>query len=308
VKPTAGLTIGLWIAITLAPGITVATDHEEPAVPGVETLQAVTAFFDYDARIPLQARIVERIEDDETVRDKVIFRGVRGFWVPGYLEIPKDGAAVHPCVLLLHGWSWSKESWYDDDNDVYGGNLRRALLDAGYAIFALDAQIHGDRIAENDYAVVNIWPGEGTTKQRNLFTLAEICEQTVRDYRRSLDYLQMRPEIDVERIGAFGYSMGAWQVVPLAAVEPRVRVAVAAALPTERPQYDPVAPRNYAMGITQPFLLQIGREDVMASVAGGEQVHELLTSSTKQLIWYPSGHLLPVTYVPDAVAWFRRHL
>lgn len=275
---------------------------------GPEALQAVKAFYDYDPGIPLDARIVERVDGGKTVRDKVTFWGVRGFWVPGYLEVPKDGAAPHPCVLLLHGWSWSKDSWYDDDNDVYGGNMRRALLEAGFAIFALDAQIHGDRIAENDYAVVNIWPGEGAPPQRNFFTLAEICEQTVRDYRRGLDYLQTRPEIDMERIGAFGYSMGAWQVFPLSACEPRVRVAVAAALLTSRPQYDPIAPRNYAAGIAQPFLVQIGREDEMASVEGGEQVLALLPNSAKQLIWYASGHLLPAAYVPDAVAWFRKHL
>jgi fermentation-respiration switch protein FrsA (DUF1100 family) len=112
----------------------------------------------------------------------------------------------------------------------------------------------------------------------------------------------------MKRIGAFGYSMGAWQVFPLAACESRVRVSVAAALPTTRPQYDPMAPLNYVAGIAQPFLVQIGREDEMASVAGGEQVHALLPSAAKQLIWYDSGHLLPVEYVPDAVAWFRRYL
>jgi len=285
-----------------------AAEKGEVAALGPEALQAVEAFFDYDPGIPLGARVVERVDDGKTVRDKVIFRGVRGFWVPGFLEVPKDGAAPHPCVLLLHGWSWSKDSWYVDDNDVYGGNMRKALLEAGFAIFALDAQIHGDRIAENDYAVVNIWPGEGDTPQRNFFTLTEVCEQTVRDYRRGLDYLQTRPEVDMERIGAFGYSMGAWQVLPLAAVESRIRVAAAAALPTERPQYDPIAPRNYAAGIAQPFLVQIGREDEMASVEGGEQVHALLSSAVKRLIWYESGHLLPVTYVPDAVAWFSENL
>ena len=285
-----------------------AAEKERPTALGPEALQAVKAFYDYDPRIPLDARIVERVDGGKTVREKVTFRGVRGFWAPGYLEVPTDGDAPHPCVLLLHGWSWSKECWYEDDNDVHGGELRRALLEAGFAIFALDAQIHGDRIAENDYAVVNIWPGEGETQQRNFFTLAEICEQTVRDYRRGLDYLETRPEVDMERIGAFGYSMGAWQVVPLSACEPRVRVSVAAALPTERPQYDPIAPRNYAAGIAQPFLVQIGREDEMASVEGGEQVHALLSSAAKELIWYASGHLLPVAYVPDAVGWFRGHL
>lgn len=275
---------------------------------GEEAFNAVRAYYDYDPGVPLGARVVERLDTPETLRDRVVFRGVRAFWVAGYLEVPKDRPGPHPCVLLLHGWSWSKECWYDDDNYVSGGNLRRALLGAGFALFALDAQIHGDRIAENDYAVVNIWPGEGAEPQRNYFTLAEICEQTVRDYRRGLDWLRGRPEIDPARLGAFGYSMGAWQVFPLCACEERVKVSVAAALPTGRILYDPVAPQAYVRGIRQPFLLQIGRQDEMATLAAGEQLAALLPSTQKRLIWYDGGHSLPVAYVEDTVAWFRQHL
>ena len=284
-----------------------AEEKIERTALGPEALQAVKAFFDYDPSIPLDARIVERLEEGETRRDKITFRGVRSFWVPGLLEIP-PGDGPHSCILLLHGWSWSKECWYDDDNYVSGGNLRRALLEAGFAIFALDAQIHGDRIAENDYAVVNIWPGEGEEKQKNFFSLPEICEQTVRDYRRGLDYLQTRPEIDMERIGAFGYSMGAWQMFPLSACEPRVKVSVAPALPTEIPLYDPVSPWNFVAGISQPFLIQAGLQDEATPRKSGEQLLQLIASPQKQLLWYDGDHSLPVAYVPDAVAWFRNHL
>ncbi|MFH1566766.1 MAG: alpha/beta fold hydrolase [Gemmatimonadota bacterium] len=278
------------------------------AALGDQALQAVKAYYHYDPGIPLSARVVERLDDDTMRRDKVVFRGVRSFWVPGLLELPRNRPGPHPCVLLLHGWSGSKECWYDDDNYVSGGNLRRALLEAGFAVFALDAQMHGDRIAENDYAVVNVWPGDGPAPQRNYFTLYEVCEQTVRDYRRGLDYLATRPEIDMTRVGAFGYSMGAWQVFPLCAVDPRVRVAVAAALPTERPSFETIAPQGYVAGIGQPFLLQLGRQDEMATLAGGERLHDLLPGPIKRLIWYDGGHSLPVAYVPDATAWFAAHL
>ena len=130
----------------------------------------------------------------------------------------------------------------------------------------------------------------------------------MRDYRRGLDYLQTRADIDMDRIGAIGYSMGAWQVYPLSAFESRVKVSVAAALPTEREKYDPVAAQNYAAGITQPFLMQIGRQDEMASRESGEQLCALMPSAAKELIWYDGGHSLPVVYVADAVAWFKAYL
>ena len=301
-----------WISAVIGTAALMATpttaEERRMTALGDEALQAVKAFFDYDPSVPLQARVVERRDREGTRRDKVVFRGVRGFRVPGYLELPGSDGGPFPCVLLLHGWSSSKDTWYKDNNYHSGGNLRRALLEAGVATFALDAQIHGDRIAENDYSVTNIWSGEGDVPQKNYFTLSEICEQTVRDYRRGLDYLATRPEIDVERIGALGYSMGAWQMYPLAATEPRVKVCVAAALPTQQQRFDPVAPQNYVAGISQPFLMLLGRDDTMATREGAEQLLALLPSGAKQLLWYDSGHKLPVAYVPDAVAWLVTHL
>ena len=179
--------------LALAMGVRMAGAEPVGMVPlGEEALRAVKAFYEYDPGIPLGSRVVERVDDATMRRDKVTFRGVRGFWVPALLELPRERPGPCPCVVLLHGWSWSKECWYTDDNYVSGGNLRRALLAAGFAVFALDAAMHGDRIAENDYAVVNVWPGEGPLPQRNYFTLSDVCEQTVRDCRRGLDYLWRR--------------------------------------------------------------------------------------------------------------------
>ena len=70
---------------------------------------------------------------DQGRRLKFVFRGVQGFLVPGYLEFPRAGQKPYPLVLLLHGWSGSKEDWYIDDNYINGGVMRKALLEAGYA-------------------------------------------------------------------------------------------------------------------------------------------------------------------------------
>ncbi|MBT4496694.1 MAG: hypothetical protein HOC74_03175 [Gemmatimonadetes bacterium] len=103
-------------------------------------------------------------------------------------------------------------------------------------------------------------------------------------------------------------SSSAWQMFPLSACEPRVKVSVATALPTEVPLYDPVSPWNYAAGIFQPFLIQAGLQDEASPKKGSEQLLQLIASPMKQLLWYDGDHSLPVAYVPDAVAWFRTHL
>ena len=120
-----------------------------------EGFDARLAFFAYDVNVPLEARVVREWDKDDTLRQKIVFRGAQGFLVPGYFEFPKKGQRPYPLILLLHGWSGSKESWYEDGNIMRGGEMRKALLDAGYAVLALDAATHGERSNEIDYMHVN---------------------------------------------------------------------------------------------------------------------------------------------------------
>ncbi len=174
------LMIGLVLVAT-------ASAQELPEPIGEEAFGVLKAFYDYDAEIPLEARVVELKEEQTSERRKVVFRGGRGFLVPGLLEIPKGIEAPYPCVLLLHGWSGSKDSWWED-RGYTKGRLREKLLEKGYAVFALDAQGHGDRIAENDYHPINLHNEPGEAYRKNYFSVREIVTQTVVDHRRGLDY------------------------------------------------------------------------------------------------------------------------
>lgn len=154
----------LWLLVCLSIAATARADEPavapaDPAPPQAAAIErldeegcrAIAKIYEYDPSVPLEARVVEKAKKDDFVREKVVFRGVQGFLVPGYLQLPPTGDGPHPCVLLLHGWSGSKEDWWRDGNYISGGNVRRALLAAGFAVLALDAQCHGDRIAQNDY-------------------------------------------------------------------------------------------------------------------------------------------------------------
>ncbi|UCH35619.1 MAG: alpha/beta fold hydrolase [Armatimonadota bacterium] len=276
---------------------------------GEEAFKVLMAFYDYDKEISLEARAVELKETATTVRRKVVFRGARGFLVPGYLEFPKQGKPPYPCVLLLHGWSGSKENWWDDGKYISGGEAQTALLAHGYAVFALDAQGHGDRIAENDYSVVNVYNEPGAEPRKNYFTLREIITQSVVDYRRGLDYLVTRGDVDMQRIGLLGYSMGGFQAFALTAAEPRIKVAVACAAPVSWSQDVVLAPANYARGIgDRPFCMLVGRRDEMCSEVQAQELYELAESPNTKILFYDAGHRLPVDYVPDAAAFMAAHL
>ena len=276
---------------------------------GEEACQALQRAYAYDPAISLAARIVEKREYDDRVREKVVFRGARGYLVPGYFERPLSPQGPLPCVLLLHGWSGSKTSWWQDDNYISGGNLRRALLKAGSAVLALDAQGHGERVAENNYALPNPHVEEGQEPRKGFFTQQDIYVQTVVDYRRALDYLETRTDVDATRIAAAGYSMGGTQVFPLLALEPRIRTAVAGVVPAERNKWSLIAPQNFTRSIgTRPLLMAMGREDSMCRPEEAEALFEYLEGSSSRLIFFEAGHRLPADYARPAAAWIIEHL
>ncbi|MCB9768438.1 MAG: alpha/beta fold hydrolase [Candidatus Omnitrophica bacterium] len=262
-----------------------------------------------DPNIPLDPRITEKKENETTIREKIVFRGVQGRLVPAYFEYPKDASGPFPLVLMLHGWSGSKDSWTDENNYHSGGNVRKGLLEKGIAVFAFDSPTHGDRIAENDYAPVNHYPGPEAEGRTNLMTLQEIVLGTVRDAQRGLDYLATRPEVDMDRVGLIGYSMGGWESFPLTAAEPRIKVTAACVTPARMDAYNPIGSEHYIRGIgDRPYAMFMGREDSMCPIDHALGLYDLIPSPQKKLKIYESGHKLPVSYAPEAVDWLTRHL
>lgn len=278
---------------------------------GDEATRTLHQIYEIDRTIPLEARVVEKIEKDGFRREKIVFRGTQGFLVPGYFQYPTEHSGPLPCVLLLHGWSGSKDHWWTDGNYIKGGDVRRGFLAAGFAIFALDAQCHGDRIAQNDFAPVNHFtdPTMGKPQRRGYFTQQEIYIQTTRDYRRAIDYLESRPDVNADRIGMLGYSMGGVQTFLVTGVDRRIKVAVSCCPPADASKWSPVAPQNFAEGIAnRPFMLIMGTTDPLCHIEQARQLHALINSSEKKLVEIDADHKLPIEYVPLAIEWIKRHL
>lgn len=275
-----------------------------------EAFKGRLPFFAYDSGIPLEGRVVQEWDNEDTLRQKIVFRGAQGFLVPGFLEFPKTASKPCPLVLLLHGWSGGKQNWYEDENIISGGPMRQALLGAGYAVLALDAATHGERSNEIDYQHVNPFEDPKAPARRNYFTFAEISVQTVKDYRRALDYLAERGDVDMARIGLVGYSMGGMDAFFLLSVEPRVKMAVACVPPLVSEGYGATSPIDYTWGIgDKPFLMLMGRQDEMYEAGKVEASYRAYIEGPRtKLVWYDRGHKLTDVYVPDALAWVERWL
>ncbi|MFO1019883.1 MAG: alpha/beta fold hydrolase [Planctomycetales bacterium] len=276
-----------------------------------EANQVLFKFYDYEKSIPLETRVVDHIEKEGFIREKIVYRGVQGFWVPAYLQYPAKTTQPIPCVLLLHGWSGSKEHWWNDGGYLHGGEMRKSLLNAGYAVFAPDAQCHGDRIAVNDYAVVNHYadPALGTSPRKGYFNQSEIYLQSVRDFRRAIDVLETRKEINPKRIGSCGYSMGGAHTLMLMGVEPRIKVGVAAVPPAIRKQLPQIAPQNFVRGLgDRPLRTIMGITDPLCPVEQARGLQALMNPKTCDQVLIDAGHKLPESWVPQATEWLKKHL
>ena len=273
---------------------------------GSEAFEVMRQFFNYDQDIPLEASIVERIDRHEYVREKIVFSGPGNSRVPGYLAIPKNGASPYPCVLQLHGIGSSKESWWEDNSFSLGGQLTKELLKSGFAVLSLDAEYHGERLANNDFESPEVF----TFQKGWYLRTRDMVVQSVIEYRRAIDYLASRVEIDTSKLGIIGYSMGGMMTFNLTAVDPRIKVAVASVTPILKEQHSAMAAHNFASSITnQPFLMLMGNADKRNyTKVEARQLHDIIISNTKRLVFYESGHQLPSEWTKTATEWMEKYL
>ncbi len=96
--------------------------------------------------------------------------------------------------------------------------------------------------------------------------------------------------------------MGGFHAFALTATDPRVQLAVACAVPAVWSHEVALAPADYARGIgNKPFCMLMGRHDEMCSEANARELYAHIEGPNTKLIFYDSGHTLPVEFFGDAI-------
>ncbi|MGV3723818.1 MAG: alpha/beta hydrolase family protein [Actinomycetota bacterium] len=158
---------------------------------------------------PLRSTVERLAPTGDLIREKVYFQSEPGQRVAMLVVRPKNASRRRPAVLALHGTRGRKEGmepWLTE------------LAGRGFVACATDARWHGE-LAQGDYedAIIESYrTGKGHPW----------LYETVTDTIRALDYLQTRTDVDGERIGMIGISMGGMNTWLTAAADPRVKVAV----------------------------------------------------------------------------------
>ncbi len=117
----------------------------------------------------------------------------------GWLYLPEGRGGPVPGVVMAHGYSAVKEQYLDRYAEVFAA--------AGLGVLVYDHR--------------NFGPSDGEPRQQ-IDPVAQM-----RDYRHAITYLRTLPEVDRDRIGAWGTSYAGGHVLVVGALDRRVKCVVA---------------------------------------------------------------------------------
>ena len=253
-------------------------------------------------RAVVALREAHRLLDPTAERLEIPFEGVT---MVATLRRPR-GAERPPLVFLLPGLDSTKEEFFDWEN---------VFLSRGMATLSLDG------------------PGQGETGYAT-----HIRADYEVGVAAMLDHLSGRPDLDLDRVGAVGVSLGGYYAPRAAAFEPRIRAAVSISGPynfgdcwdqlpmltretfvhhsgaadeaqgrmlASELDLGPVLP-----GLRTPLLVVFGKLDRLIPWQHAERV--AAEAPNAELVMYPHGnHVcnnIPYLYRPLAADWTREQL
>jgi dienelactone hydrolase len=135
----------------------------------------------------------------------------------------------------------------------------------------------------------------------------------VREYARTIDYLETRKDMQADKVAYLGWSWGGFMGGIIPAVEKRIRAVVlnvgGMGMQKALPEADQI---NYLPRVSQPVLMLNGTYDMYFPVESSQKpMFRLLGTpqGRKKMLVYSSGHLVPSTeFIKETLAWFDAYL
>jgi dienelactone hydrolase len=203
--------------------------------------------------------------------------------VPGVLWAPAGAKTARPLVLLGHGGGQNKRS--------LAPFAQRLARQDGYAVAAIDAPGHGDRVTPAETArIVERMRKEGASavieQQQKQWSGRE---RAVAEWKATLDALQPIDCVgSAQPVGYWGLSMGSIFGLPLLASEPRITCAVLGLLGARVGAEDLCAT---AARIAVPLLFMFQLHDDFVKLELGVALFEAFGSQIKSMHLNPGPHV-----------------
>jgi hypothetical protein len=293
-------------------------------------------------RVPLEPKVIVEEDCGSYKRRKVSIEVHPNDRMPAWMLIPKNLKGRVPAVICFYGTTSGagKDATVGLSGRAPGTpphpNLSFAIdmVGAGFVAFGPDYLRDGERIK----------PGRrpyDTTDFYKEFPDWSVHGKDIWDTSRAIDYLQMLEFVDPDRIGMVGHSYGGHSTIFVAAMEARIKVAVANgpvsdflhhgmhwAVPKGAGNSQSMPNlRPYVMDHTLPlpitfyeFTSLIAPRPLLVGQAVGERrpMEEENYSAVRQMYgtnvnrvryhWYAGDHDFPPEARAAAVEWFRKWL
>jgi uncharacterized protein len=275
------------------------------------TVRPDVRVFDYDAKAPLDVRVLSAKRTNGVTFQSLTYASPKGGRVPALLLVP-DGMGPFPGILFMHGAPGDHRKMIPEAEGTARRGAVALLIDAPFA-----------RPGRPDPMPLHFNDRDRAD-----------AVQLIVDLRRGIDILTARRDVDPKRLGYLGISFGGAMGGLLAGVEkriaayalvvgdggvvshftgPDVRDSPLERMPPEQAKrwlaaMEPVQP-IYFVGRAAPaqLLFQNGRQDNVVPPSHAKAYQDA-GSQPKTIRWYDAGHTLNDQAVRDRDDWLAQRL
>jgi eukaryotic-like serine/threonine-protein kinase len=249
-----------------------ARDYSKEKPVSDRVFEALVGQYSYDPK-PLDAK-VESIDESSPYwrKEKITYTAAYGGErIPAYLFLPKNASGPFQTVVFFPGWS----AWYPGSSE----NLRMINL-IDFIIMSGRAVMYPIYYGTYERYYV------GNSPARSTRAFADAVIHYVGDFRRSIDYLQERDDIDSKKIAYFGFSFGTRLGPIVLAQENRVSAGIFACGGLGTGFYRPEADAfNFIPRVRIPILMINGKYDMTFPIPMQKAMFDFLGTPPERKKW-----------------------
>ena len=164
-----------------------------------------------DRRVPLDIKVISEEKDDGYVRRRITFSPEPHDRVPAWLLIPDNSLGKGPAMLCLHQTTGIGKGEPAGLGGLENLHYAQELARRGFVCLVPDYPSFGDY--PYDFKTQGAHYDSGSMK-------------AIWNNVRAIDVLETLPEVDPDRIGCIGHSLGGHNTLFTAAFDSRIRAAV----------------------------------------------------------------------------------
>jgi len=259
--------------------------------------------FSYD-KTELNARVESRDESSKDwIKERISFDAAYGGErIIAILFLPKNTASPYQTVIYFPGGQavWRNSSKELESEMEFKVFLSFVVKNGRAALYP----VYKGTMERRDDALRFSKPDSHLKTEYRI--------KLVKDFRRCIDYLETRQDIDSNKLAYYGMSWGGWLGAIIPAVEERLKASVLLAGGLRdfgRPEVHPI---NYVTRVKTPTLMLNGRYDTSFPYETSiKPLFDLLGTPNehKELKLYETDHIAPRNeFIKETLAWLDRYL